>query len=425
MQKIVLTLAGVLAATAFAPEAAAVPAFARQTGMACNACHFQAFPALNAFGRSFKSSGYTLGGSQSNIDGANMSLPSTLNASLVTKLQYVMTDSDASGRGEIVWPDEAALLVGGRAAEHVGFLAELGLNPQEAEVTGTCADAVAAGGNGDGICNAGEAVSSTGDTTGNFLSFKAVFNATDNASVVLFGTDGLGAGYGFELLNTGFQRSQRPIENRSGMSAYQTTGLGSGSATGLALVYHTDSLYVNYSHWAPTFGNVNAKLLGGLGHLVRVGYMPSFGDWDVGIGATMMSGVIKAGASDPAAEVEVKGTGFDAQAQGTLGGMSAGFFGSYAVAPTCAATTDVCAYGNASGGKDKKGMAVLGKLGVMEGLNAYLGYSTLKTTGTDKRTTIGVQYALAQNINVELFRESRDNAGTSSSTTKLQMFAGF
>lgn len=43
-------------------EAEAVPAFARQTGMACNSCHFQHFPTLNAFGRAFKAGGYTMGG---------------------------------------------------------------------------------------------------------------------------------------------------------------------------------------------------------------------------------------------------------------------------------------------------------------------------------------------------------------------------
>ena len=59
MKKVALSLAGVLAAAAFAPEASALPVFARQTGAACSACHFQHFPLLNAFGRSFKSSGYT------------------------------------------------------------------------------------------------------------------------------------------------------------------------------------------------------------------------------------------------------------------------------------------------------------------------------------------------------------------------------
>src|ERR1700751_5686065 len=37
----------------------AVPSFARQTGLACEACH-TVFPELNHFGRMFKANGYTL-----------------------------------------------------------------------------------------------------------------------------------------------------------------------------------------------------------------------------------------------------------------------------------------------------------------------------------------------------------------------------
>src|SRR5712692_1023698 len=41
------------------PEAYAVPSFARQTGMACDACHAGGFfPELNNFGRMFKMNGY-------------------------------------------------------------------------------------------------------------------------------------------------------------------------------------------------------------------------------------------------------------------------------------------------------------------------------------------------------------------------------
>ena len=39
--------------------AAAVPSFARQTGMACAACH-TVFPELTPFGREFKLNGYVL-----------------------------------------------------------------------------------------------------------------------------------------------------------------------------------------------------------------------------------------------------------------------------------------------------------------------------------------------------------------------------
>ncbi|WP_230588236.1 hypothetical protein [Ralstonia solanacearum] len=51
-----LLLAGLLAGSG---EAGAVPAFARQTGMACMACHVS-FPELTPFGRFFKMAGYTL-----------------------------------------------------------------------------------------------------------------------------------------------------------------------------------------------------------------------------------------------------------------------------------------------------------------------------------------------------------------------------
>ena len=48
-----------VALLAAAPEAGAVPSFARQTGMACEACH-TVYPELTHFGRVFKANGYVL-----------------------------------------------------------------------------------------------------------------------------------------------------------------------------------------------------------------------------------------------------------------------------------------------------------------------------------------------------------------------------
>lgn len=45
-------------------SAQAIPSFARQTGLECNACH-TAYPQLNAFGREFKANGYSFGGGDS------------------------------------------------------------------------------------------------------------------------------------------------------------------------------------------------------------------------------------------------------------------------------------------------------------------------------------------------------------------------
>ena len=113
------------------PKANAVPAFARQTGLACSTCHFQHYPALNAFGRAFKAGGYTQIGGEGKVEGEDLSIPDTLNASLVTKVRYQKTNgkdnnnengSTDTNKGQLQFPDEAALLIGGRAGEHVGFL---------------------------------------------------------------------------------------------------------------------------------------------------------------------------------------------------------------------------------------------------------------------------------------------------------------
>src|SRR4249919_1706859 len=54
-------LAVSLATAFFATPAAAVPAFAQQTGQPCQTCHVGAFgPQLTAFGRRFKLNGYTM-----------------------------------------------------------------------------------------------------------------------------------------------------------------------------------------------------------------------------------------------------------------------------------------------------------------------------------------------------------------------------
>src|SRR3989337_1452222 len=169
-----------------APDAEAIPAFARQTGLSCSTCHFQHFPALNAFGRSFKAGGYTMVGGQSMIDGDMLSVPSVLNASIVMKLRYQKTNGDINtgkNKGELQFPDEAALFLGGRVGEHVGFAYEM----------------VLAGAGFD-----------------NFTSFKIpfVFDAAGmKLSAILFNTDALGASFGFELLNTGAQRTQRALDN--------------------------------------------------------------------------------------------------------------------------------------------------------------------------------------------------------------------
>lgn len=387
-------------------QSSAVPAFARQTGMACASCHFQSFPALNAFGRTFRAQGFTMRGAQNLIEGDDLSMPSNLNASVITKIRYQRKGNVDGNRGEVQWPDEAALLVGGRASEHVGFLMELGMGPDE----------------GSGTADLG-----TGDVTvnnnGNFLSTKFHFNVTDNFAIIPFSTDGLGVGYGFELLNTGAQRSQRPIENRKGFSSGQLTGTASGEATGIAFTYSQHNLFINYSHWTPSWSNTNANIFGGLAHYLRFVYMPPIGGWDTGFGVSVMSGTVKTGATDPSTDYHVESWTIDAQAQGEISGMPFGIYASYGAVPKSSAT-ETNQY-NSSTTNDESAYGLVGKLGIVPSkTQVYLGYASHDTGTSTETTTIGVQQLIAQNIKLELYNVSSNSSSSGDDYTMLMLFVG-
>jgi len=420
----------------------AVPAFARQTDMGCTSCHFQSYPALNTFGRIFRAGGYILPGSQKKIEGDNnLSLPGVLNASIIMKLRYQLNDQVDDNRGEIQWPDEAAILVGGRATEKVGFMMELGQGPvgaggEAVDPDGNTIvdyDKVSLGGNGDGVVDPAERTAfynawngdTSGETHGTFLSTKFHFKIGDGFAIIPFSTDGLGVGYGFELLNTGAQRSQRPIENRTGFSAGQALGTASGAATGIAFVYQTPEWFVNYSHWTPTWGNAQVNIIGGLANYFRAVYMPNIGGWDTGFGVSVISGSVESGPTNPAATTYVDGWTIDAQTQGDIGGISMGVYTSYGVAPKSSATEPN--HYNSSTTDDETAFGIVVKSGVnSDKTQIYIGYASHDNNATEVKTnTIGVQQMLAQNMKLELFRANSDSASVADDYTMLMLFAGF
>ncbi len=387
-------------------RADAVPAFARQTGMPCTACHFQHFPALNSFGRSFRSGGYTLTGGQGLIEGDDISLPLMLNASVVTKLRYNKSNGNTNtgtDYGEIQWPDEAALLVGGKLAKDAGFLMELGQLDANS-----------------------------------FLSTKIHFNlgkaGNTQFSVIPFSTDGLGAAYGFELLNTGAQRSQRPIEERKGFSAAQALGLGSGEATGIALVASSHNYFVNYTPWVPGWDGNNMHVKpSGLAHYFRAAYTPFIGSWDSGFGFQLWAGDAEvADGAGGETMIATDGWVIDGQLQGSMGSMPLGLYASYG---SCTADEshllEPC-----TNTDDGKAFGLLAQLGVLPNkADIFVAYSSLDD-GSEQdsefnETTIGVDYMFSQNVRFELFyvKESGDGvdarADDRDSKWLIQLFAGF
>ena len=125
----ILALAGGLLAV---PAAQAVPSFARQTGLACEACHQAAnFPELNSFGRNFKVSGYTMAfinkiePSSASKGDQNPGL-SLIDIPLFSAMVQVSATHTAKSQGGGVqnnstqFPQQLSVFLAGRVTPHVG-----------------------------------------------------------------------------------------------------------------------------------------------------------------------------------------------------------------------------------------------------------------------------------------------------------------
>ncbi|MBK1720011.1 hypothetical protein [Thiocystis violacea] len=424
---VLLCMGGLVGAALFtAPDARAVPAFARQVGLACAACHNQNFPSLNSFGRSFKAGGYTMVGTQTQIEGDHLSLPSVLNASLIGKFQYVKTNGntdEGTDRGQIQWPNEAALLIGGRVAKNVGFLFEIGL-------AGIAVNGVAD--TSTEVENGEIPVSGSGAS---LLGSKIHFNVADigstKLSIIPFSTDTLGSGYGFELLNTGAVRNIRPIEYRSGFSAAQALNTGAGGATGMAFVASSPKYFVNYTAWTPGFNGENFDVeLSGLANYLRAAYTPSFGSWDTALGFQLWNGSAKPASPEGGEIFKTDALVIDAQALGTVRDLPLSLYASYGQADGHQDSLWGYNQGNASA------FALMGQLGVLPNrVNVYLAFRTLdngqKTDNTFNAFTLGANFLLAQNVRFELYHVIETGSGVDAreseqdSLTMLQLFVGF
>ena len=338
MKKIVLSLAGVMAAVAFAPDASALPTFSRQTGMACSACHFQHFPALNSFGRAFKAGGFTMVGAQGKIEGDRLSIPDTLNMSFLSSLGYVKSNQTADntgvsknpGNGGFYLPGikgEASLMVGGRVSDFAGFLSEITLSGAAAIDSGKLAILPEIGSSGI------------------------------HAGAVPFATNGQGASYGFEYLNTG-ANAIHSITNTVGnalggqgneflaaVSAQQYIGTAT-AADGIAAVVNSDMGFINVTKF-----NMTGMATGQQGSLgstyARVAGLFDLAGWDSALGFQSWSGsslndnggaaltpvVAGVPVAGGAVMMQSKAWAIDGQMQGTLGQMPTGFYFSYANAP--------------------------------------------------------------------------------------------
>jgi hypothetical protein len=128
----------VLLALALAPKAHAVPSFARQTGLACEACH-TVFPELTHFGRMFKANGYTLD-NLNQVRAINTRSQQLLSLSGLPPLAAMIQVSETwlnkplpdgtglparSQSSTVGFPQQLSLFYAGKVAPHVGAMIQL------------------------------------------------------------------------------------------------------------------------------------------------------------------------------------------------------------------------------------------------------------------------------------------------------------
>lgn len=119
------TLLGLLLAVLSLP-ARAVPSFARQTGLACNACHTVA-PQLNAFGRYFKLHGYVLGPSKLSGGSSKLSIDQfpPLSAMMVLSETVTRQAQPDSQNGSVQFPQQLSMFYAGAISEHMGAFSQV------------------------------------------------------------------------------------------------------------------------------------------------------------------------------------------------------------------------------------------------------------------------------------------------------------
>ncbi len=135
---------GLLALTT--TQAAAVPSYARQTGLACEACH-TVFPELTPFGRRFKLNGYIINNREQisdetakNRKNLAISFFSPVSAMVVagyTHTAKAQPDSNGAGNaqnGTVAFPEQLSLFYSGEITPKIGTFIQLTYDPSSGAI---------------------------------------------------------------------------------------------------------------------------------------------------------------------------------------------------------------------------------------------------------------------------------------------------
>ncbi len=407
-------VAGVSAVAMMPNSAEAIPAFARQTGAACLSCHFQTFPALTAFGRSFKLGAFTDVGEQALIEDEELSLPSVLNAALVLRAQYMVSKvtSGATTTSTRTWavPTDSNLLLAGRVGANTGAFVEFAGGAGNWQLMNSF--------DMDGI-KVGLNVANTGFGPTAALETTAVYGQHGGK---LWGSD---------------------------VSAVQNIVNAIGNTTSVALWTGNDSFTVQGAMVA--FADARATKNAGFVPLIRGTYVADLGGAELLVGATATSGTQTAavGAANITNGVDAKW--LDLQLQGDMGDASYGIYADWVATKSKGVSggvsNNIFAAGaagavGAGAGADAKvdGFGIRAEVKPLHNVMFGVGYMSTKTTYATlaaataagaatqapkfTRTHLAATYEIYQNMELTLsYNNDSVSGGNKTKTTLVDLEA--
>ncbi|MDQ7005145.1 MAG: hypothetical protein Q9N67_09615 [Ghiorsea sp.] len=387
MKKIILSAASLavaaVASVSVVPTTAeAIPAFARQTGSACLACHFQSFPTLSSYGRSFKMNAFTDVGDQGLIEDDHLSLPNVLNMSIVFRPNLVSTKSTTGGVSktteEIAVPADPVILIGGRAGENTGFFVEV-------------------------------------DTTGGGFANTQLLNQYDMGDLKVgwsYFNSGFGEDAGMQLMSVWGQHGG--MMGGKSLSINQVMSQTNGDVAGF-------SAQAGNETWMASFGLIDPTANRGttfsLAPVVRGNYFLDVADFELGFGVIAVSG--STGGSNGVVAIDANRTGIDFQAQGDLDFGQVGVYADWATAPASSAT--VANGYNPSKLNDRTGYSFRATLKPTHNIVLLAGVGQDKADITIDKTIVGFEYEVYQNFVVAVTQSSTDNGTTKDDVTLIDI----
>ncbi|MDQ6995116.1 MAG: hypothetical protein Q9M18_05925, partial [Mariprofundaceae bacterium] len=362
----------------------AVAAFARQTGAACLSCHFQSFPTLNAFGRSFKKGSFTDVGDQALIEDDELSLPASLNITVVVRPTISSSTSAGVTTHAIQYADQV-MLIGGRIGEHTGAFLELG-----------------------------------GGLFGN-AQFLNSFDVGDLKVGVNYFSTGFGEDAGLQLMSVWGQHGG--LLGGKGISANAFVRGAVGATTGI-------STWVANDMGALTLGVVGPQPAAGadqpvgtfkLAPTLRAQSFFDVAGMELGLGAIIVEGQI--GKTTPlGVSNKMSRLGIDVQLQGEMGDMPIGFYADYSSAKGSTATS-VNLYNPNAG--TMSGFSARATVKPVNNIVGILGFGSYKTGAvgatTDSTVMFGAEYEMYQNGVIALTYTSAKAAAVTTNTTLLDV----